>query len=152
MKVTWILLAAAAAAQQAPAPVVQQWNRQSLLQIDSEVARKASGNRPSFAVLTRTATSVAAIIHRARTGEAELHEEMADFFIVRAGSGTLVTSGKLINDRVIGKGEHAADGIEGGESRKLSTGDVAHVPSKTPHHVVVAPGETITYLLIKAKE
>ena len=39
-----------------------------------------------------------------------------------------------------------------GETRRLAVGDIVHIPAGIPHHVVVAPGETVTYLLIKAKE
>ncbi len=136
----------------APSPAVERWAHDRMTGIDREVARKVKGNRPSFEVLVRTPGSAAAVIHRAQTGEAELHEEMADFFVIRAGSGTLVSGGRIIGMRAAGKGEFAGDGVEGGESRRLAPGDVVHIPPKIPHHVVLAKGETITYLLIKAKE
>jgi quercetin dioxygenase-like cupin family protein len=146
------LLLLACLAQDGAPPKVQGWAAQELTAIDADVARKARGARPSFTVLTRTPTSVAAVLHRARTGEAELHEEMGDYIIVRAGTGKLLVGGELVNSRNTGKGEYAAESIRGGEVHSLAPGDVVHVPPKTPHQVVLAPGEFITYLLIKAAE
>lgn len=136
----------------ASASDVEHWSSRKMAEIESVITRRASGGEPSFDALVRTPTSVAAVIHRAQTGEAELHEEMADFFVVRSGSATLVTGGRLTGPRTISKGEQAGDGVEGGVTRRVAPGDVVHIPPGIPHHVTLAPGETVTYLLIKAKE
>ncbi|MBL8227540.1 MAG: hypothetical protein JNL98_03650 [Bryobacterales bacterium] len=135
-----------------PGPAVEQWSREKLAEMESQLTRSAVASCPSFEVLVRKPGTVAALLHRAKTGEAELHEEMADFFAVQSGSATLVFGGKLKGGRTTGKGEHAGDGIENGTTRRLAQGDVVHIPPGIPHHVVLAPGETITYLLIKSKE
>lgn len=116
------------------------------------IVRKVDGAKPSFVVLGKSANTLSALIYRAKTGEAELHDEMSDFFVVRAGSGTLVMGGQMDNPRTVSPGEHAAARIIGGESRPIGAGDVVYIPSKMPHHVVLRPGQTITYVLIKAKE
>jgi glc operon protein GlcG len=79
---------------------------------------------------------------RIKTTAAETHSVWTDVIYVTKGSATLVTGGKLA-----GKDETPAtfpDGtpyletkmatrIEGGESRRVSVGDVVVIPAGTPH-------------------
>ncbi len=116
------------------------------------IIRKVDGAKPAFVVLGQTANTLSALIHRAKTGDAELHDAMSDFFVVRAGAGTLVMGGQMESPRTVSPGEHAAARIIGGESRPIGPGDVIYIPSKMPHHVLLGAGQTITYVLIKAKE
>lgn len=124
----------------------------SLALKDKEIAAKAEGNKPSFVMLSNAAASKSALIHRAETGEAELHEHMADFFVIRSGRATLVHGGQLRQPRQVGPGEFAAAGINGGERRQIGPGDVIYIPARLPHHVLVDRSEPVTYLIIKAKE
>jgi quercetin dioxygenase-like cupin family protein len=39
--------------------------------------------------------------------------------------------------------------ITGGQSRRVTTGDIIHIPTGVPHQFILAPGETITYLVVK---
>lgn len=119
---------------------------------EREIIRKVDGSKPSFAVLGRTSSTTSALIYRAATGEAELHDHMCDFFVVRSGRATLVLGGRLKEPRTVSPGEFAAPAIEGGATRRLAPGDVVYIPAKLPHHVLVDQGEPISYLLIKAKE
>lgn len=116
------------------------------------IAAKVDGNKPSVVVLGRSSSTVSALIHRARTGEAELHENMADFFVVRSGRGSLVTGGQMKEPRALGSGEFAAIAIQGGERREIGPGDVIYIPARLPHHVIVDHGEPVSYLIIKVKE
>ena len=117
-----------------------------------QIIAKVDGAKPSFVVLGQTPGTLSALIYRARTGEAELHDQMSDFFVVRSGAATLVLGGKMDTPRTVRPGEYAAPKIIGGESRAIGPGDVVYIPAKMPHHVVLGPRQTITYLLIKAKE
>ncbi len=121
-------------------------------ELEKGLVAKVNGARPSFTILRRTPNSTTGLIHRALTGEAELHEEFSDIFIVRSGSATLVIGGALQEPRTVGPGEVAAKSIKGGERRKLKAGDVVHIPAKLPHWVFLDPGETVTYLIIKVKD
>lgn len=123
-----------------------------LNELEKSLIAKVSGARPSFSILRRTPNSTTGLIYRALTGEAELHEEFSDVFIVRSGSATLVLGGDLQERRAVGPGEVAAKSIAGGERRKLKVGDVVHIPAKLPHWVFLDPGETVTYLIIKLKD
>ena len=128
------------------------YNSADLAAKEKEIVRKVNGNRPSFVVLGKTAGTTSALIYRAATGEAELHENESDFFVVRSGHATLVIGGRLKDSRVTGPGELAAASIEGGERRPIAAGDVVYIPAKLPHHVLIERGAPILYLIIKAKE
>lgn len=71
--------------------------------------------------------------YRAEVGPASVHETEAELFYVIDGSGTLVTGGKLTEERRTNPQNLSGAGIEGGVSQELAKGDFAIVPEKTPH-------------------
>jgi len=89
---------------------------------------------------------------RSRDGEAELHENFADIFVVLAGQATLVTGGTVSGARTIGPGEIRGERIEGGARQELRQGDVAHVPAGVPHQMLVAGDKTIASFVVKIQE
>jgi mannose-6-phosphate isomerase-like protein (cupin superfamily) len=89
---------------------------------------------------------------RSRDGEAELHENFADIFVVLAGQATLVTGGAISSARTIGPGEIRGERIEDGTRQELRAGDVAHVPAGVPHQMLVAGEKTIAAFVVKIEE
>jgi mannose-6-phosphate isomerase-like protein (cupin superfamily) len=89
------------------------------------------------------------VVHREGDGEAEVHENGADVFVVQDGEGTLVVGGKVVGARKTGEGEIRGASIEGGEKRPLGPGDIAHIPVNVPHQVLLPPGKQITYVIVK---
>lgn len=87
-----------------------------------------------------------------RSGEAEVHEDFADLFIVIGGKATLTTGGSVAGARTTGPGEVRGTSIEGGVQQALRAGDVAHVPAGIPHQLLLAGDNTITYLVVKVRE
>lgn len=83
--------------------------------------------------LLHLAPYTANLEYRAGVGPAAVHEHEAEFFIVLDGSGTLVTGGKLVNEKRANPENLNGTGIEGGESRNVAKGDVFVVPENTPH-------------------
>ncbi len=119
---------------------------------EKDLPAKVNAQGLAFAVLERTPTTVTGLLFRAKTGDAELHEQMADFVTVRSGRATLIVGGELRNPRKVGEGEFAAPSISGGEKRALGAGDLVHIPPKVPHHFVIEDGQTFSYILVKARE
>jgi glc operon protein GlcG len=70
---------------------------------------------------------------RDKAGTAELHEKDTDVFYVVDGTATYVTGGKIIDSKTLSPGEIRGSGIEGGETRQLSKGDVIIIPAGAPH-------------------
>lgn len=71
--------------------------------------------------------------YRASVGNAAVHEKEAEIFYVIEGSGTLVTGGKLANEKRMNPTNLTGSAIEGGTSRPVSKGDFILVPENTPH-------------------
>ena len=71
--------------------------------------------------------------YRVAAAPATVHQADAELFYVLDGSGTLVTGGKLIDEKRTNAENLSGTGIEGGTSRKIAKGDVVMVPENTPH-------------------
>src|SRR5262249_23211284 len=89
-------------------------------------------------------------IHAARRdgpGIAEIHTRDTDIFHVLEGSATLITGGKAIEPKTIAPDEIRGKEIEGGESRRLSKGDVIIIPSGVPHWFKQVDGPLVYYVV-----
>lgn len=64
---------------------------------------------------------------------ASTHMKDAELFLVIEGSGTVVTGGRLQNERKSNADNASGTGIDGGESRAIAPGDFVVVPEGTPH-------------------
>jgi mannose-6-phosphate isomerase-like protein (cupin superfamily) len=64
---------------------------------------------------------------------ASVHETEAELFYVIDGAGTLVTGGKLMEERRTNAENLSGTGIEGGVTKRVSKGDWILVPAGEPH-------------------
>lgn len=64
---------------------------------------------------------------------ASVHEREAEMFFVIEGSGTLVTGGKLTDERRTNPDNLSGSGVEGGMKRRVTKGDYVMVPEGVPH-------------------
>jgi mannose-6-phosphate isomerase-like protein (cupin superfamily) len=71
--------------------------------------------------------------YRASVGNAAVHEKEAELFYVIDGSATLVTGGKLANEKRTDAANLSGSAIEGGTPRAIAKGDWVLVPENTPH-------------------
>jgi mannose-6-phosphate isomerase-like protein (cupin superfamily) len=71
--------------------------------------------------------------YRTAVGPAAAHEHEAEIFYVIDGSATLVTGGKLVNEKRANAENLNGTGVEGGMSRPVAKGDFIIVPENTPH-------------------
>jgi uncharacterized RmlC-like cupin family protein len=83
------------------------------------------------------------------SGQAELHEKQADLIVVQSGHATIIIGGKVFNGKVTAPNEIRGTSIEGGERQLLNAGDVLHIPAKTAHQVLLSPGQTLDYIVLK---
>jgi len=86
--------------------------------------------------------------HRDVPGEVEVHDKETDVIYVVDGEATFVTGGKMTGGRDNGPGQHLGSGIQGGESRHLTKGDVIVVPAGIPHWFKEVP-HPISYHVVK---
>jgi mannose-6-phosphate isomerase-like protein (cupin superfamily) len=89
------------------------------------------------------------LIHREGSGEAELHETQSDILFIRGGEATIIIGGTMPGSHPTTAHEIRAPKIEGGERQPLRAGDVLHVSPKTPHQMILEPGQKLDYYAVK---
>lgn len=127
------------------------WSAAELQSMSRTLSHKSDA-RTSNEDLANWGADRALMVHRSGTGSAELHEHDSDLIVVISGAGTLVVGGKMEGGKTTAPGEVRGTSIHGGEMQKIAAGDIMHIPPKTPHQVVLAPGTQITYYTLKVKE
>lgn len=142
----------AAPSQEHRAPV-DHWAPHILLERAAYLRKMAkAGNGSAGETLREYPRHKAALSFRSRSGEVEVHEKFSDLFYVLAGATTLVTGGKVAGARTIIPGETRGEAIEGGTRQELKPGDLVHVPAGTPHQMLLAGDQTLTYFILKIQE
>jgi mannose-6-phosphate isomerase-like protein (cupin superfamily) len=144
--------AAAVAVAAADPPGFVHWSAVELRGFEKSLAPKMNEKKVAVADLAKYANHLVMVAHREASGESEIHESVADVFIVESGEATLRVGGKLVDGKSTGPGEIRGTAIEGGVDRKLAPGDVAHIPAATPHQVLLQPGKQLTYVIVKVQE
>jgi mannose-6-phosphate isomerase-like protein (cupin superfamily) len=91
------------------------------------------------------------LIHREGSGEAELHETKSDILFIRAGEAAIIVGGTMPGAHRTEAHELRAPRVEGGEKQQLRPGDVIHIAPKTPHQVILEPGQKLDYYAVKVE-
>jgi len=89
---------------------------------------------------------------RSRSGGGELHQNFADLFYILDGRATVLTGGEVVDPKTTGPGEIRGASVKGGTPQNVKAGDVVHIPAGTPHQMVLADGDTVTYFVVKVQE
>ena len=71
--------------------------------------------------------------YRAAVGPASIHEKEAEMFYIVDGAGTMVTGGKLVNEKRTNAANLSGTAIEGGKTQPVAKGDFVMVPPNTGH-------------------
>ena len=128
------------------------WSAKELKGYEKPLHEKVSGpNKTSSIKLADYGSSNVSISHREANGIPEVHAQMGDYFVVESGEATLIIGGEVVNAKTVEPGETRGDSIKGGERRKLTTGDVVHIPTDMPHQLLVESSKPFTYFVIKVK-
>lgn len=83
--------------------------------------------------ILRLAPYGANLEYRTSVGPAAVHEKEAELFYVIDGSATLITGGKLVNEKRTNAENLTGTAIETGKSQAVAKGDFVIVPENTPH-------------------
>jgi len=84
---------------------------------------------------------------REAPGVAEIHTRDTDIIHVLDGSATLVTGGTAVEPTTTAPDEIRGKEIQGGESRRISKGDVVVVPNRVPHWFKQVDGPLLYYVV-----
>jgi mannose-6-phosphate isomerase-like protein (cupin superfamily) len=109
----------------------------------------AAGGLYSTSLLAQHSNAQAMITAREKSGEAENHLDWEDHIFIQEGEASLTLGGTIQNPRTTAKGEIRGSGISGGKTMMVHAGDYVFVPVNTPHRVVLAPGKSIRYAVVK---
>jgi mannose-6-phosphate isomerase-like protein (cupin superfamily) len=83
--------------------------------------------------LVRGSDAVAALEYWKKSGKPAVHPDQAEYVIVIAGNGTMVSGGRLIDPVTTNPALIEGSRIEAGTTRSLRPGDVFLIPAGTPH-------------------
>jgi mannose-6-phosphate isomerase-like protein (cupin superfamily) len=132
-----------AAGAQAPTPDIKTFASSADVQALIANARKI--HKPGEPLVAQPILSLApyraSLEYRTSVGPAAVHEKEAEFFYVIEGSATLVTGGKLVDEKRQNPTNLGGTGIDGGQAREVSKGDFIVVPEGTPHWYSAIKGE-----------
>ena len=89
------------------------------------------------------------VVHREGSGEAELHQTQSDILFIRGGDAAIIIGGTIPDGRTTTAHEIRGSKIEGGEKQPLHPGDVLHIAPRTPHQMILEPGQKLDYYAVK---
>ena len=78
--------------------------------------------------------------HRVMGQAAAVHEKEAELFYVIDGAGTIVTGGKLVQEKRTNEANLSGTSIQGGVSKRITKGDWIMVPEGVPHQIPAVDG------------
>ncbi|HUA20523.1 MAG TPA: hypothetical protein VMB25_17365 [Bryobacteraceae bacterium] len=109
----------------------------SSAEIQAMIAKAKKEHKPGQPIIVqpilRLAPYGANLEYRASVGAAARHVKEAEMFYVIQGSATLVTGGKLVNEKQTNAENFTGTAIEGGTEQPVAKGDFVIVPENTPH-------------------
>jgi hypothetical protein len=125
------------------------WTAAELKGYNKKLAPKVDAKKVATADLAKFEGYWTMVAHREGPGEAELHDSEIDIFFPQTGEATLVVGGEVVDGKTTAPGQVRGTAIKGGRKMKLVPGDIAHIPAKTPHQVLLDPGKKFTYVIVK---
>lgn len=138
---------------QAQTMKLDHWSKAELLERAKHLqALAAKGDGSASETLEKYPHHYTMLAFRQASGGGELHQNFADIFFILDGHATVVTGGKIADEKSTGPGEVRGKSVEGGARQEIRAGDVVHIPAGTPHQTLVGGGDTVTYFVVKVEE
>jgi mannose-6-phosphate isomerase-like protein (cupin superfamily) len=94
----------------------------------------------------------ASLEYRASVGPAARHEKEAEIFYVIDGAATLVTGGKIANEKLSNPANFNGPSIDGGTEQAVAKGDFFIVPENSPHQFIGIKGALVLMSLHLPRE
>ena len=86
--------------------------------------------------------------HRETGGKVEVHDKETDVLYVVDGEATFVFGGKMEGGKVTSPGQWQGADISGGETHRITKGDVFVIPAGIPHWFKEVP-KSVSYFVVK---
>jgi mannose-6-phosphate isomerase-like protein (cupin superfamily) len=130
-------------------PGFSHWTGKALKEYGKTLASKMNAQKVATENLANYGNHSVMVAYREGSGEAELHENQSDVFIVQSGQAILMVGGTVVGGRTTAPGEIRGASIAGGEKKQLAAGDIVHIPARVPHQVLLEGGGQFTYVVVK---
>jgi len=132
-------------------------DRRTAAQIDAQAAEltkvaEKSPDGTGGVTLERYPGHSTMLTVRMKSGGAEIHKNLNDFFIVISGEATVLTGGTIPDAKEGANGEIRGSRLVGGVEHMIRKGDILHISPGIPHMTTVKPGTTFVYYVIKVEE
>lgn len=129
------------------------WSPAQLMQRAQHLKQLAAqGDGSASETLDKYPHHFTMLAFRSHSGGAEQHQNFADLFYIVEGKVSLVTGGTIAGVHTTGPGEIRGTSVQGGSTQELKAGDVVHIPAGMPHQMLLPPGGTLTYFVVKIEE
>jgi mannose-6-phosphate isomerase-like protein (cupin superfamily) len=116
--------------------------------IDKVKADRKEGQPLISAPIIALAPYRAMLEYRAAKAPAALHETEAEMMYVIEGAGTIVTGGKLVEEKRNNPENLSGTDISGGSAQAITKGDFLVVPQNTPHQIAPTGGAPIILMTL----
>jgi quercetin dioxygenase-like cupin family protein len=110
-------------------------------------AEQVSAAFAKGAVLVNNGNYMVHASRRDTEGQVEIHVKDADIIYMLDGTATFITGGEMVGGKTTAPGEVRGTSVRGGETRKLTKGDVIVVPKGTPHWFKEVSGPVLYYVV-----
>ena len=128
---------------------VDSWSASQLKDFEKSLAAKMSPQKVASQTLATYANHNMLVAHREGNGQGEVHERQVDVMVGQSGEAIVRVGGELVDGRQTRPHEMIGSAVRGGVEKRLGPGDVLHIPAKTPHQMMVASGQQVTYFVVK---
>ena len=153
VKLLGSLLLSVAMGVQAQTMESDHWSKAQLLERAKHLQQLAAkGDGSASEALEKYPHHYTMLAFRQKSGGGELHQHFADVFVILDGHATVLTGGKIVDEKSTDPGEIRGKSVDGGTRQEVRPGDVVHIPAGLTHQTMVADGETVTYFVIKVEE
>lgn len=112
---------------------------------------RASKDGIAFKVLLTRPDGAEQLAVRVKSGQGEWHRDFADVLIGLEGEAEVVTGGTVVNAKDTAPGEKRGDGVSGGKRQPFHAGDAIRIEPGTPHQMILKPGSTFRYFVVKMR-
>lgn len=138
---------------QSPVPPSQMLTATDLRTTSDELLKQARVAKDgiAFKVLLERPDGQEQLAVRVKSGQGEWHHDFADILIGVEGEAEIVTGGTVINAKETKPGEKRGDGVQGGKRQPFRAGDAIRIEPQTAHQVLLKPGTTFRYFVVKVR-
>lgn len=123
-------------------------------QLDSAANPQRTPDKPGRLLARSKDKESYLIVVRTKAGDVEMHEQFDDVTLIRSGKGILRTGFDLSDSKQSGTRparEWLGGSIADKRDRVIQAGDFLVIPAGLAHQYIPAPGDTLTYFVVKVR-